>query len=261
MEERLVAIWEDLTASGPVGIDDDFFELGGNSLLAARLFAEIHKTLGKNLPLETLVSAPTIEQLAAIVSKALGPAPRPLVFALKASGSRAPFFAIPGTEAHLPGTVRAGESAASRNSPSSGSAIRTKPRKPPYPSRIEDLAAVPPGDLQDSAPGPLPPWWALLRRRRRLRARPATHRLGPRGIPACPVRYLGQGISIPTTVPGENRRSRQAPPNAAIPEQLTISAGKGPLLWERLQSGSAPPRSRASCTTHRTRPRRSKTSA
>ena len=78
-------------------------------MLAVRLFAEIHKNLGKNLPLETLLSAPTIEQLAAIVSKALGSSPRPLVFALKASGSRTPFFAIPGTESTSPAALRAGQ--------------------------------------------------------------------------------------------------------------------------------------------------------
>src|SRR5262249_36851894 len=53
LEHRLIAIWEELTECRPIGIEDDFFELGGNSLLGARLIAEIHKILGRNLPLET----------------------------------------------------------------------------------------------------------------------------------------------------------------------------------------------------------------
>jgi amino acid adenylation domain-containing protein len=140
LEERLIAIWEDLTASGPIGIDDDFFEVGGNSLLAVRLFAEIHKHLGKNLPLETLVSAPTIEQLATIVSEALGSAPRPLVFALKSSGSRAPFFAIPGTEAH-PLALYELAKLSDPEQPFFGVRYPDKASDGPYPTRIEDLAA------------------------------------------------------------------------------------------------------------------------
>ncbi len=140
LEERLIAIWEDLTASGPIGIDDDFFEVGGNSLLAVRLFAEIHKKLGKNLPLETLVSAPTIEQLATIVSEALGSAPRPLVFALKASGSKAPFFAIPGTEAH-PLALYELAKLSDPEQPFFGVRYPDRASERPYPSRIEDLAA------------------------------------------------------------------------------------------------------------------------
>jgi amino acid adenylation domain-containing protein len=140
VEERLVAIWEDLTASGPIGIDDDFFEVGGNSLLAVRLFAEIHKNLGKNLPFETLVAAPTIEQLAAVVADELGSAPRPLVFALKASGSRPPFFAIPGTEAH-PLALYELAKLSDPEQPFFGIRYPDSPSEQPYPTRIEDLAA------------------------------------------------------------------------------------------------------------------------
>jgi thioesterase domain-containing protein len=101
LQERIAAIWEELTDYRPVGIDDNFFEVGGNSLLGVRLFSEIHRTLGKNLPLETLLSAPTIERLAKVLSDALAEAaPRSLVVALKAGGSQAPFFAIPGTVTH-----------------------------------------------------------------------------------------------------------------------------------------------------------------
>jgi thioesterase domain-containing protein len=46
----------------PIGVQDDFFELGGNSILAARLFTGIEKAFGKKLPLNTLLQAPTIEQ-------------------------------------------------------------------------------------------------------------------------------------------------------------------------------------------------------
>src|SRR4029453_3420098 len=47
-----------------IGLKDNFFDLGGHSLLVGRLFAQIEKTLGTRLPLATLFEAPTIERLA-----------------------------------------------------------------------------------------------------------------------------------------------------------------------------------------------------
>jgi acyl transferase domain-containing protein len=63
--ERLLAeIWQDLLGIGQVGASEDFFELGGSSLIAVRLFAEIERVFGKKLPLATLYEAPTVELLA-----------------------------------------------------------------------------------------------------------------------------------------------------------------------------------------------------
>jgi len=67
LELQLTKIWEDVLNIRPVGIRDDFFDLGGHSLLAVRLFAELEKVFGKNLPLATLFQAPTIEQLVGVV--------------------------------------------------------------------------------------------------------------------------------------------------------------------------------------------------
>jgi thioesterase domain-containing protein/acyl carrier protein len=140
LEARLVAIWEELIEFHPIGVDDDFFELGGDSLLGTRLLANIHKTLGKNLPLETLSHAPTIERLAKLLSEALGPASeRPGIIALKASGSRLPFFAIPGNGgnplsfyhlAHL----------SEPEQPFFGLVYPEPSPERPYPTRVEDMA-------------------------------------------------------------------------------------------------------------------------
>jgi len=69
LEQELVQIWQDVLDKRPIGIHDNFFDLGGDSLLAARLFVEIEKTIGRNLPLATIYQAPTIEQLAAILTQ------------------------------------------------------------------------------------------------------------------------------------------------------------------------------------------------
>jgi thioesterase domain-containing protein/acyl carrier protein len=66
-EKTLAAIWSELLGVRQVGVDDDFFDLGGNSLVGVRLFAAIKKQLGVALPLATLFEAPTIAELAALL--------------------------------------------------------------------------------------------------------------------------------------------------------------------------------------------------
>jgi FkbH-like protein len=63
-ERRLVALWRELLNVVKLGVDDDYFALGGTSLLAADLFAEISQRFGVKLPLTTILEAPTIRALA-----------------------------------------------------------------------------------------------------------------------------------------------------------------------------------------------------
>jgi acyl carrier protein len=65
----LAAIWERELNIAPISITDNFFHLGGHSLLAVRLFSQIEKALGTRLPVATLFTAQTIEQLAAILRR------------------------------------------------------------------------------------------------------------------------------------------------------------------------------------------------
>jgi thioesterase domain-containing protein len=68
IEAALVEIWEDVLGIAPVGVTDDFFELGQTSIVAARLFARIEHDLGARLPISPLFEAPTIEQLAVLLA-------------------------------------------------------------------------------------------------------------------------------------------------------------------------------------------------
>ena len=63
IEELLAKLWASLLRFESVGVQDDFFELGGTSLLAVDLFAQIDRQLGQRLPLTALIEAPTIESL------------------------------------------------------------------------------------------------------------------------------------------------------------------------------------------------------
>ena len=64
VEGRLLGLWETAFRIRPIAVDQDFFELGGDSLLAARLFPQIEKAFKINLPLAALLEAPTVRQLA-----------------------------------------------------------------------------------------------------------------------------------------------------------------------------------------------------
>jgi thioesterase domain-containing protein len=95
-ERKLAKIWQDLLKRPRLGVRDNFFEIGGRSLLAARLFARIEKELGRNLPLATLFKAPTVESLAALLDESVDSEPPCQVLPIQTSGSRPPFFCIPG---------------------------------------------------------------------------------------------------------------------------------------------------------------------
>jgi amino acid adenylation domain-containing protein len=68
-ECALAQIWEDLLGVTRIGIEDDFFTIGGHSLLAVRLMARIEQQFGIVLPLSTLFRGATIAELARQVSE------------------------------------------------------------------------------------------------------------------------------------------------------------------------------------------------
>jgi thioesterase domain-containing protein/acyl carrier protein len=64
LEVQLASIWEKVLEVKPVGIKDDFLELGGSSLLAITLVSEIEQALQQRIPLNALSNLSTIEQMA-----------------------------------------------------------------------------------------------------------------------------------------------------------------------------------------------------
>lgn len=69
-ERQLLAIWESVLGVSGIGVTDGFFDIGGHSLAALRVFSLMEARLGTALPLSTLFSAPTVRQLAAAVDRA-----------------------------------------------------------------------------------------------------------------------------------------------------------------------------------------------
>lgn len=68
-EATLTKHWEDVLRVSPVSLDDDFFALGGHSLLGMKLFSRYQKATGVSLPLSVLFQNPTIRQLALAIEK------------------------------------------------------------------------------------------------------------------------------------------------------------------------------------------------
>ena len=101
LETTLSEIWKDLLGRKNVSIHDDFFDIGGHSLLAARMFARIEKELGKNLPLALLFEHSTIEKLAAVMRQGDVTPEWTTLVPIKSKGSRPPLFLVHGAEGNV----------------------------------------------------------------------------------------------------------------------------------------------------------------
>src|SRR5207253_9980636 len=66
---QLARIWEELLGIRSIGLDQNYFDLGGDSSLAVQLFAQIENVFRVKLPLATLFEAPTIDELARILHR------------------------------------------------------------------------------------------------------------------------------------------------------------------------------------------------
>ncbi|APZ52509.1 type I polyketide synthase [Salipiger abyssi] len=72
IERTLVGFWEDLLGVQNVGVEDSFFDLGGHSLIAVRLFAMVKKAYRIDFPISVLFEAPTIRKCAALIAEQAG---------------------------------------------------------------------------------------------------------------------------------------------------------------------------------------------
>ena len=67
MEQQLVSIFEKILHNNHIGVQNDFFELGGSSIQAAIIISQVRKIFGKKLALSFILHSPTIEKLAALI--------------------------------------------------------------------------------------------------------------------------------------------------------------------------------------------------
>jgi acetoacetyl-CoA synthetase len=89
--EVLAPIWQRVLQRTSIGVEDNFFDLGGDPSSAVRLFREIANVSGRELPPLTIFQAPTIGSLAALLQQPTKPR-FPALMQLKAGAARLPVF-------------------------------------------------------------------------------------------------------------------------------------------------------------------------
>ncbi|MBV9265526.1 MAG: amino acid adenylation domain-containing protein, partial [Acidobacteriaceae bacterium] len=96
IERKLASIWEEVLNVRPIGVTTSFFDLGGRSLDAGRLFAKIGQVFGKDLPVSKLIFAATVQELARELESEPRTEQYRTLVPLRRYGSRPPFFCVHG---------------------------------------------------------------------------------------------------------------------------------------------------------------------
>ncbi len=138
VEMVLLHIWEEELGHRPIGIQDNFFDLGGDSLVGARLLTQVESIFGKKLGLASLLEAFTVERMAGLVSEshengdAFGASK---IIPIRSSGSLPPLIILGPNPMFRPLIVSLPE-----NLPVFGLSFPQADALP-VPYRIEDIAA------------------------------------------------------------------------------------------------------------------------
>ena len=90
MELKLTQIWELVLGVSPLSVEESFFDVGGNSLLAVQLFNQMQQQLDCTLPLATLFQAPNVRRFSALLGQPV--AKWSSLVPIQTSGARRPFF-------------------------------------------------------------------------------------------------------------------------------------------------------------------------
>jgi thioesterase domain-containing protein/acyl carrier protein len=97
----MLLLWRRVLNVPEIAPDDDFFALGGHSILAAQLFASIERELGCTAPLATLYDAATPRALASVLSLGTKVEDWQSLVAINRSGDRPPLFLVHPAEGHV----------------------------------------------------------------------------------------------------------------------------------------------------------------
>ena len=93
-EEKMLAIWEEALGKKGIGVEDNFFDVGGHSLLAARMMTEVERVFGIPIPLVVLLEKPTIRELTGTIEDAGWKPTWKSLVNMKASGDQEPLFLV-----------------------------------------------------------------------------------------------------------------------------------------------------------------------
>jgi len=99
LEHRIASIWQQLLGRQHIGVDEDFFSAGGDSLLAMHLLARLERDLGQRLTHAVFIRQPSIAAMARALREKTGPGFASLV-PLERRGTRPPLFCVHGGGGH-----------------------------------------------------------------------------------------------------------------------------------------------------------------
>ena len=139
LQEQLKSIWEHCFGFSPIGIDENFFELGGQSILAAQIMADLREITGRNLRLSSLVRAPTIRRLAELAQAVAWEPFSPVVTLREGSRSR-PFFLVHGLGGSVLELVSLGQALRTDRAVLALQARGLEPGRKPH-SSVQSMAA------------------------------------------------------------------------------------------------------------------------
>lgn len=141
-EKALADIWRELLKIEHVSNTDDFFEVGGDSLMAEMLFAEIERVLAIKLPAGTILANRTLQELAALIDRE-NPTAKEFDFIVPINpfGSRQPLFCIHNVGGDVL-TYRKLADYLDKELPVYGLSLNLEAKNLQHPVRIVDLAAL-----------------------------------------------------------------------------------------------------------------------
>jgi thioesterase domain-containing protein/acyl carrier protein len=96
LEQRLALVWKTVMRVPEVGLDDTFFELGGHSLLGLNLLLAVEKEFGKRLPVNSLLTAASVRQMAVLIRDDRPHQAPKLLVPIQPNGTRPPVYWLPG---------------------------------------------------------------------------------------------------------------------------------------------------------------------
>ena len=95
-EKMLAEIWQECMNISKCGVDDNFFALGGHSLMAVQILSKLERKIGKKLQLAALFKYPDIRSLAAFIDSETREVVYKSLVAIKPNGRKAPLYIIHG---------------------------------------------------------------------------------------------------------------------------------------------------------------------
>ena len=99
-EIAIAEMWSELLGVKEIGIEDDFFDVGGHSLLGIQLMWKLRRRFGRSVPVTTLFAKRTIAELAALIEEGSEVATNEVLVPIKA-GAGAPLFCIHPAGGHV----------------------------------------------------------------------------------------------------------------------------------------------------------------